>query len=144
MLWLDNKKMKRKVVISLALVLSSFASIPTAWSATTLLGSISAITTTLDQGTVTVTPPTTNSPGAFSVSFDNPAIATAKGLVVTLLSPGTTRITFTQAASGAYASATRTVQFYVRPGTPRLGVFASKTVCVQTKTPDMTRTSKLI
>ena len=76
--------MKRKVVISLALVLSSLASIPAAWSATTLLGSISAITTTLDQGTVTVTPPTTNSPGAFTVTFDNPAIATAKGLVVTL------------------------------------------------------------
>ncbi len=124
--------MKRKVVISLALVLSSLASIPTAWSATTLLGSISAITTTLDQGTVTVTPPTTNSPGAFTVSFDNPAIATAKGLVVTLLAPGTTRITFTQAASGAYASATRTVQFYVRPGTPKLGVFASKTVALNT------------
>ena len=124
--------MKRKVVISLALVLSSLASIPAAWSATTLLGSISAITTTLDQGTVTVTPPTTNSPGAFTVSFDNPAIATAKGLVVTLLAPGTTRITFTQAASGAYASATRTVQFYVRPGTPKLGVFASKTVALNT------------
>ncbi len=124
--------MKRKVVISLALVLSSLASIPTAWSATTLLGSISAITTTLDQGTVTLTPPTTNSPGAFSVSFDNPTIASAKGLVVTLLAPGTTRITFTQAASGAYASATRTVQFYVRPGTPKLGVFASKTVALNT------------
>ena len=124
--------MKRKVIISLALVLSSLASIPTAWSATTLLGSISAITTTLDQGTVTVTPPTTNSPGAFTVSFDNPAIATAKGLVVTLLAPGTTRITFSQAASGAYASATRTVQFYVRPGTPKLGVFASKTVALNT------------
>ena len=124
--------MKRKVVISLALVLSSLASIPTAWSATTLLGSISAITTTLDQGTVTLTPPTTNSPGAFTVTFDNPAIATAKGLVVTLLAPGTTRITFTQAASGAYGSATRTVQFYVRPGTPTLGAFASKTVGLNT------------
>lgn len=124
--------MKRKVVISLALVLSSLASVPTVWSATTLLGSISAITTTLDQGTVTVTPPTTNSPGAFSVSFDNPAIATAKGLVVTLLAPGTTRITFTQAASGTYASARRTVQFYVRPGTPKLGAFASKTVALNT------------
>jgi hypothetical protein len=124
--------MKRKVVLSLALVLSSFASIPTAWSATTLLGSISAITTTLDQGTVTVTPPTTNSPGAFTVTFDNTAIATAKGLVVTLIAPGTTRITFSQAASGAYASATRTVQFYVRPGTPKLGAFASKTVALNT------------
>ena len=124
--------MKRKVVISLTFVLSSLASIPIAWSATTLLGSISAITTTLDQGTVTVTPPTTNSPGAFSLSFDNPAIASAKGLVVTLLSPGTTRITFTQAASGAYAGATRTVQFYVRPGTPKLGTFASKTVALNT------------
>lgn len=124
--------MKRKVVISLALVLSSFATIPASWSATTLLGSIGAITTTLDQGTVTVTPPTTNSPGAFTVTFDNPAIATAKGLVVTLLAPGTTRITFSQAASGAYASATRTVQFYVRPGTPKLGAFASKTVALNT------------
>jgi hypothetical protein len=124
--------MKRKVILPIALVLSLLASIPTAWSATTRLGSISAITTTLDQGSITVAPPSTNSPGAFSVSFDNPAIASAKGLVVTLLAPGTTRITFTQAASGAYSSATRTVQFYVRPGTPRLGVFASKTVALST------------
>jgi hypothetical protein len=124
--------MKRKVILPLALVLSLLASIPTTWSATTRLGSISAITTTLDQGSITVTPPSTNSPGAFSVSFDNPAIASAKGLVVTLLAPGTTRITFTQAASGAYSSATRTVQFYVRPGTPKIGVFASKTVALNT------------
>jgi hypothetical protein len=125
---LDNEGMKRKVIIALALVFSSLTALPAAMGATTLLGSISAITTTLDQGTVTVVPPTTNSPGAFTLSFDNPAIATANGLVVTLLSPGTTRITFTQAASGAYGSATRTVQFYVRPGTPTLGAFASKTV----------------
>lgn len=124
--------MKRKVILSLSLVLSSLTSVSTAWSATTLLGSISAITTTLDQGTVTLTPPKSNSPGAFTLSFENPTIATAKGLVVTLLAPGTTRITFTQAASGAYASATRTVQFYVRPGTPKLGTFASKTVALNT------------
>ena len=128
MVRLDNEGMKRKVVIAFALVFSSLASLPVAMGTTTLLGSIGAITTTLDQGTVTVVAPTTNSPGAFTLSFDNPAIATAKGLVVTLLSPGTTRITFTQAASGAYGSATRTVQFYVRPGTPTLGAFASKTV----------------
>ena len=125
--------MKRKVILPLALVLFSLASIPTAWSASTRLGSISAITTKLDQGTITVTPPTTNSPGAFSISFDDPAIASAKGLVVTLLAPGNTRITFTQAASGAYSSATRTVQFYVRPGTPKLGVFTSKTVALSAR-----------
>jgi hypothetical protein len=124
--------MKRKVILPLVIVLSLLASIPTAWSATPRLGSISAITTKLDQGIITVTPPSTNSPGAFSVSFDNPAIASAKGLVVTLLAPGTTRITFTQAASGAYSSATRTVQFYVRPGTPKIGVFPSKTVALNT------------
>ena len=124
--------MKRKVILPLVIVLSLLASIPTAWSATPRLGSISAITTKLDQGIITVTPPSTNSPGAFSVSFDNPAIASAKGLVVTLLAPGTTRITFTQAASGAYSSATRTVQFYVRPGTQKIGVFPSKTVALNT------------
>ena len=60
-----------------------------------------------------LTPPTTNSSGAFTYTSSNTAVATISGSTVTILGGGTTTITATQAASGNYASGTITSSFVV-------------------------------
>ena len=104
---------------------TSFA--PAGFAATTQLGSLSIISVSLDQQTITVTPPTSNSPGAWSISLDNPALATINGLTLTLHAVGAGQLTFTQAASGAYNSVSRSTVFRVNPGTPLLGAWAPLT-----------------
>ena len=78
-----------------------------AQAAVTIIATPTATTVTLTQKTITLVPPTSNSPGAWSIEFDNPKIATASGLNLTLLSAGTSIIRYVQAASGAYNAAHR-------------------------------------
>ena len=99
---------------------------------TTQLGSLSIILVPLDQKTITVTPPVSNSPGSWSISLDNPALASINGLTLTLLSIGSGQLTFTQAASGAYTSASRTTVFRITPGTPVLGAWAPLSAALST------------
>ena len=121
----------RKLFLSAAIVISSFSLLgsqvaPVA-ATTTQLGSLSIILVPLDQKTITVTPPTSNSPGQWSLSLDNPALATINGLTLTLLGIGSGQLTFTQAATGAYTSASRTTVFRITPGTPVLGSWSPLT-----------------
>ena len=81
----------------------------------------------MDQKTITVTPPTSNSPGSWTISLDNPALASINGLTLTLKSVGAGQLTFTQAASGSYNSASRTTVFRVNPGHPTIGTFGPLT-----------------
>ena len=99
---------------------------------TTQLGSLSIILVPLDQKTITVTPPVSNSPGAWSLSLDNPSLATINGLTLTLLGVGSGQLTFTQAASGAYTSASRTTVFRITPGTPVLGTWSPLSTALST------------
>ena len=99
---------------------------------TTQLGSLSIILVPFDQKTITVTPPVSNSPGSWSISLDNPALASINGLTLTLLSIGSGQLTFTQAASGAYTSASRTTVFRITPGTPVLGAWAPLSAALST------------
>jgi hypothetical protein len=77
-----------------------------------------------------LTPPATNSPGAWSIEIDNPKIATANGLTLTLLSAGTSIIRYAQAASGAYNAASRSSRLTVTPGIPTLGEFKDQSVAL--------------
>jgi limonene-1,2-epoxide hydrolase len=77
-----------------------------------------------------LTPPSTNSPGAWSIEIENPKIATANGLTLTLLSAGTSIIRYAQAASGAYNAASRSSRLTVTPGIPTLGEFKDQTVAL--------------
>jgi len=126
----------RKLFLSAAIVISTTSLLvsqsPLVVATTTQLGPLSIITVPLDQKTITVTPPTSNSPGQWSLSLDNSAIASINGLTLTLLSVGVGQLTFTQAASGAYTSASRTTVFRVTPGTPVLGAWAPLTTALTT------------
>ncbi len=70
--------------------------------------------------TYTITDPTSTSPGAFTYTSSNTAIATVSGNVVTYVAGGTCTITANQAASGSFqagsATASLTVNFPVPSG----------------------------
>ncbi len=123
--------MRIKVIVALAIaaLFSSATAINPAQAALTIISKqAEATTTTIDKRTITLTPPTSNSPGAWSVIIDNPAIATANGLTVTLLSVGTTVIRYVQAATADYNSVSDYSRLTVNPGTPTLGEFRDQTV----------------
>jgi uncharacterized protein YjdB len=79
-----------------------------------------------DFGTApfTLTPPTSNSSGAFSYTSGNTGIATIVGSTVTIVGAGTTIITATQASTTNYNSKTVTASFVVNPIAPTLGSFS--------------------
>ena len=113
-----------------ALLIATFIAPATAVGAVTIIATPTATTVSLTQRTVTLTPPATNSPGAWSIEIDNPKIATANGLTLTLLSAGTSIIRYAQAASGAYNAASRSSRLTVTPGIPTLGEFKDQTVAL--------------
>jgi limonene-1,2-epoxide hydrolase len=113
-----------------ALVISTLVIPATAVGAVTIIATPTATTVSLTQKTITLTPPATNSPGAWSIEIDNPKIATANGLTLTLLSAGTSIIRYAQAASGAYNAASRSSRLTVTPGIPTLGEFKDQSVAL--------------
>jgi hypothetical protein len=117
-----------------ALLISTLIVPATAVGAVTIIATPTATTVSLTQKTITLTPPATNSPGAWSIEIDNPKIATANGLTLTLLSAGTSIIRYAQAASGAYNAASRSSRLTVTPGIPTLGEFKDQTVALSAGT----------
>lgn len=120
--------MMRKLFVGL--VISTLIAPATAVGAVTIISTPTATTVSLTQKTITLIPPATNSPGAWSIEIDNPKIATANGLTLTLLSAGTSIIRYAQAASGAYNAASRSSRLTVTPGIPTLGEFKDQTVAL--------------
>ena len=83
--------------------------------------------------TYTITTPTSTSPGAFTYTSSNTAVATISGNVITAVAGGTTIITATQAAASGYlagtAAANLTVPYAVPTSpAPKPGQFASNVV----------------
>jgi hypothetical protein len=113
-----------------ALLISTLIVPTTAVGAVTIIATPTATTVSLTQKTITLTPPATNSPGAWSIEIENPKIATASGLTLTLLSAGTSIIRYAQAASGAYNAASRSSRLTITPGVPTLGEFKDQTVAL--------------
>lgn len=125
--------MKINRAFATSLIATLLFSIQPSHAVTTIVGVLSSITVELDQKTVTLVPPTTNSPGTWSVALTDPTIATANGLTLTLLKTGSSRITFTLAASGDYGTVSRSTQIYVKPGTPTISGFSNSSVSLGQK-----------
>jgi len=70
----------------------------------------------LTDAPFTITPPTSNSSGAFTYTSSNIGVATVSGNTITIVGGGTTTITATQAAAGAFASGSITANFTVSVG----------------------------
>ena len=119
--------MKRKVLHSLLLPLlvgTLTLQVTPAFAAFPIVSNPSPVSVSLDLGSTTLAPPTSNSPGAWSVTLADTTIGTATGLTVKLLKAGSTQITFTQAASGAFSATSRVARLTVSKGTPTVGAFA--------------------
>ncbi len=121
---------RKTLVVALALAVISIALAPVAQATTTIFGPFPRITATYGVGTVTIVPPTTNSPGPWSYVSSNPAVAKVNGGVLIILSTGSSTITATQAASGVYTERSRSALLLVTPGTPTVGAFASQSVSI--------------
>ncbi len=133
--------MKRLLTAALiALSLATSGVLP-AQAALTQAGSMSPIVATFDQKTVTLVPPISNSPGAWTFTAANPAVATISGNIATLIGAGYTRITAVQAAASGYNSVSRVTELTVKKGTPVITAipnqsvpFASKSFTIPTPT----------
>ena len=95
-------------------------------------------TVQFDQGTTTLVPPASNSPGAWTATLADPTIATVRGLVVTVLKAGTTGVTYTQAASGEFVSVSRVSRLTVARGTPKFGTWNPVTATLLSRTLKLT------
>jgi hypothetical protein len=124
------KRISIGFVITFALVAQS---VP-AYAALTIMRYPASVTTTLDQGQITLTPPLSNSPAKFRVEVADPSIARVDGLVVTLLAVGNTAITYFQDAVPGFTADSRSSRIYVRPGVPKLGVWAERSVAMSANT----------
>ncbi len=125
--------MKSKLVAALALVLTVVAA-PSVSAVTTIVGVFSSMSTTLDHKLFVLTPPPSNSPGAWSFTIADSTIATVSGNVATLIGVGATQVTATQAASGVYTQTVRSTQLYVGQGVTTLGAFPAQSVQYGSKT----------
>jgi formylglycine-generating enzyme required for sulfatase activity len=87
------------------------------------LGTFMIPTKRYGSGPVSLTPPTSTSPGSWSYTSGNTAVATIRGSSITITGAGSTMITATQAATRNFTSASKAATFKVTPGTPVLGSF---------------------
>ena len=70
-----------------------------------ILGSFSIPSKVMGDAPFQLTPPSSNSAGAFTYTSSNPLVATINGSTVTVVGVGTTTIIANQAASGIYSNA---------------------------------------
>ena len=124
---MNIKRFSLGSVLTLALILQSM---PASFAALTIIRFAPAVTSTLDQGQITLTPPLSNSPAKFRVEISDTSVAKVDGLVVTLLDVGDTVITYFQDAVPGFTADSRTSRIYIRPGVPKLGVWPERSVAM--------------
>ncbi|MFZ9697666.1 MAG: Ig-like domain-containing protein, partial [Ilumatobacteraceae bacterium] len=91
------------------------------------IGTLTVPAKTFGDPAFTISQPTTNSPGAFTYTSSDPSVATIDSATrtITILSPGLTTITATQAASGSYGDGSVAAVLNVNRITPTFTSFGS-------------------
>jgi len=89
---------------------------------------VSATTKTYGDAPFTLTPPTTNSDGAFSFSSSDTSIISIIGTTATILAGGTVTISVTQDPSGSFTRKTVSQSITVQKKSPNLANFSAITV----------------
>ena len=117
-----------------AVFASLLASVAPAQATFTIFGPFPIITATYGVGSIPLVPPTTNSPAPWSFTSSNTKVATISGKTINVVSPGTSTITASQAATGVFTSRSRSTQIRVNLGTPVLGVFAPQSISITQRT----------
>lgn len=87
---------------------------------------------TVGDPNFTLTPPTSNSTGAFTYASSNTAVATISGSTVSVMGAGFTTITATQAATTNYLSGSATIGLTVSPAAPTISslIFANRSLTI--------------
>jgi uncharacterized protein YjbI with pentapeptide repeats len=85
---------------------------------------VSSTTKTYGDGPFTLTPPTSNSDGAFTFTSSDSSIVSISGTTATIVASGTVDITVTQDPSGSFTRKSVTTTFTVQPKNPNLRNFA--------------------
>ena len=91
--------------------------------ATPVTGTFPAINTALDQKTVSLTEPTSQSSGAWTYTSSNAAVASVSGSTLTLNSIGTVTVTATQAANYNWAAVIKAAVVTITGGAPVVSPF---------------------
>ncbi len=117
------KKIGSVLTLALALSLGSTGSASAVLP--TLTTTFSPISTTWGVGVVALTPPTSNSSGAWSYASSNTSVATIVGSVASINNIGTTTITATQSATSSYETISVSAIMTVGAGAPTLGTFTA-------------------
>jgi len=94
---------------------------------TSSLTNFSVPAKTFGDASFDITPPTTNSTGAFTYISSNTAVATIAGNVVTIVGIGSSTITASQAATTLFLATTTTTSFVVNKATPTITNFSEIT-----------------
>ncbi|MCJ0743347.1 LamG-like jellyroll fold domain-containing protein [Pedobacter montanisoli] len=89
------------------------------------LSSFADMTKTYGDAPFTIIAPTSNSPGAFSYTSSNTAVATINGSTITIVGAGTAIITAKQAATANYSEGNITKTLTVNKGNPVFSGFAN-------------------
>ena len=84
---------------------------------------VSSTTKTYGDGAFTITPPTSNSNGAFTITSGDSSIVSISGTTATIVAGGTVDITVTQDPSGSFTRKSVTSSFTVEPKNPNLRNF---------------------
>lgn len=130
--------MKKKLIAAVLVFGLASISVPAAFAAYPIVSLPSPQTVKFDQGTSTLIPPTSNSPGVWTATIADSTIATVKGLVVTVLKAGTTGITYTQAASGEFVGVSRVSRLTVEKAIPKFGSWNPVTATLLSRTLKLT------
>lgn len=88
--------------------------------------------------TFTLTPPTSNSTGAWSYVSSDPAGASVSGNTVTAIKTGTFTLTANQAATSSYKAGSASMTLTINKGIPTVGTWAPISVTTQTTTTQLT------
>jgi hypothetical protein len=88
------------------------------------ISNFSVLTKTFGDTPFTITPPTSNSAGAFTYTSSNTAVATIAGNVITIIGGGSSTISAIQASTTNYTSGTITTTFTVNKAIPALTNFS--------------------
>ena len=104
----------------------------TVLGATPVHGAFSNVSLTLGVfNSFTLSPPVSNSTGAWSYASSNLSVATVSGNSITPVGAGTAIITATQAATGNFGVGTSTMTLTVLGGAPTLGAFPNTVVALR-------------
>ncbi len=92
------------------------------------IGTFNDVTKNFGVAPFGLTPPTSNSSGAFTYTSSNTSVATISGSTVTLVGVCTSTITATQAVAENYTSGTATATLTVNPPVPTIGTLSLPSV----------------